>query len=73
MNVKSMILKSISFSSYYHVSGGCVTNKKGFGFDDRIYGIFLELVTRVYKSLSDTLSPSSDWTLHWNYSDFQLN
>jgi hypothetical protein len=23
--------------------------------------------------LSDILSSSSDWTLHWNYSDFQLN
>jgi hypothetical protein len=37
-----------------------------------IYWTFIELVTTVHKSLSDTMSSSSDWTLHWNYSDFQL-
>jgi hypothetical protein len=50
-----------------------VTNKTGFGFDDRIYWIFMQLVTTVHKPLSDTLSSSSDWTLHGYYSDFQPN
>jgi hypothetical protein len=58
---------------YCHVSGVCVTNKTGFGFDDLIYWAFIQLVITVNKSLSDTLSSSSDWALHWNYSDFQLN
>jgi hypothetical protein len=30
---------------YCHVSGDCVTNKTGFGFDDRIYWTFVQLVT----------------------------
>jgi hypothetical protein len=49
-----------------------MTNKTGFGFDDRICWTFIQLDTTVHPSLSDILS-SSDWTLHWNYSDFQLN
>jgi hypothetical protein len=50
----------------------CVTNKTDFGFDD-------ELIWPLYNWLQQftnhylTLSSSSDWTLHGNYSDFQLN
>jgi hypothetical protein len=47
--------------------------KRGvFGSDDQFIGSlynWLQQFTNHYL----TLSPSSDWTLHWNYSDFQLN
>jgi hypothetical protein len=54
---------SIQGQEYCHVSGVCVSNKTGFGFDDLIYWTFMKLVTTVHQSVSDTLS-SSDWTLH---------
>jgi hypothetical protein len=60
------------FGLYCHVSGFCVTNKTRFW----IWWSNLtltQLVTTIHKSLSDILSSSSDWTLHGNYSDFQLN
>jgi hypothetical protein len=57
---------------YCHVSRVCVTIKTGVGFDDRINCSFIQPVTTLHKSLSDTLSSSSDWTLHGNYCDAQL-
>jgi hypothetical protein len=60
-------------SKYCHVSGVRVANKAGF----RIcWSDMLDLYANGYsssQSLSDTLSSSSDWTLHGKYSDFQLN
>jgi hypothetical protein len=47
--------------------------RRVFVFDDRIYWAFKQLITAVHKSLSVALSSSSDWTLHRNYSIFQLN
>jgi hypothetical protein len=35
-----------------------MTNKTDFGFDNRFYWIFVQLVTTVHRSLSDTLSSS---------------
>jgi hypothetical protein len=52
---------------------GLLDHNTGCGFDDRIYWTFIQLVIKVRKSLSHTLSSTSDWTLHWKYSDFQLN
>jgi hypothetical protein len=58
---------------WFNVFGVCVTNKATSEFDDRIYWTFIQLVTTVHKSLSETLSSSFDWTLHGNWPDFQLN
>jgi hypothetical protein len=58
---------------YFHVSEGCVTNKMSFGFNDRIYWTFIQLVRTAHRSLSDTLSSSFDWTLRWNCPNYQLN
>jgi hypothetical protein len=44
----------------------------GFGFDDRIYWTFVQQVKK-FTNHYLTLSFSSDWALHGNYSDFQLN
>jgi hypothetical protein len=41
-------------STYCHIFGVYVTNKTGFGFDDRIYWTFVQLATAFYKSLSST-------------------
>jgi hypothetical protein len=53
-----------------------VTNKTGLEFYDRIYWIFMQLVTTVHKSLSNTLSSSSTGhsrlltTLHYSTTPF---
>jgi hypothetical protein len=40
----------------------------------RVLGFIIEFIGTLYDwSLSDALPSSSDWTLHWNYFDFQLN
>jgi hypothetical protein len=43
-----------TMNAYSHVSGVCVTNKTGFGFDERIYWTFTQLVTTVHKSHNPT-------------------
>jgi hypothetical protein len=54
--------------------GGAWLLRRFFGCDDRrIYWTFIQRVTTVHKSLSETLSSSSDSTLLGNCSDFQLN
>jgi hypothetical protein len=45
--------------------------RRVFGFDDQIYWTFIKLVQ--FTNHSDILSSYSDWTLHRNYTDFQLN
>jgi hypothetical protein len=40
---------------YFHISGLYVTNKMGFGYDDRVHWTFI-FVTTVQKSLSDKLT-----------------
>jgi hypothetical protein len=62
--------KLLKLNILSRVQGLRVTNKTSFGFDDRIYWTYTLLVTTVH---NHTLSSSSDWTLHWNYSNFQLN
>jgi hypothetical protein len=55
LNTTAVIVKALKS----RIRGGCVTYKTGFVFDDRIFWIFIKLVTAFQKSLS--------WTGH---SDF---
>jgi hypothetical protein len=75
VNVNDIQINHTSYVIFYSVSVSvsqyivtyprvCVTNKTGFGFYNRMYWTFIQLATTVHKSLSDTLSSSSDWTLH---------
>jgi hypothetical protein len=59
-------------ASYCHVSGVCVTNNNGFCI---WWSNLLHLHATGYNSSQITIwhTSSSDWTLHGNYSDFQLN
>jgi hypothetical protein len=51
---------------YCHVSGVCVTNKTGFGFDVRIYWTFTQLVTTVHTWHTVTFfRPDSTRELFW--------
>jgi hypothetical protein len=45
-----------------HVSGVCVTNKTGFGFDDRIYWTVMQLITTVHMSMTHCHLPTGHST-----------
>jgi hypothetical protein len=57
-------LHSTRYSSYCHMSRVAWLIRRFLWYNDRIYWTFVQVVTRAHKSLSDTLSSSSDWTLH---------
>jgi hypothetical protein len=79
VSIAASIFRQIRFTKYSHVSGVCVTNKTGFGFNDRIYWTVIQFVTTAHKSLSDTLSSSSTGhsrlltTLHYSTTPTELN
>jgi hypothetical protein len=56
MFISKLIIKQIHLNllKYCQASVVCVTNKTSFGFDDRIYWPFIQLVTVVHKSLYGT-------------------